>query len=138
MASTINMQDLRHLNLFSKITRVNTRHFFEYNNTLVFFVPRRLVSKALGENAKNLKKMNEILGKRIKVVSQPESTKDAKLFIERIVSPVKFNDLEIADKEIIVNAGRMNKAALIGREKRRLNEMKKIIKYFFKKDFKIV
>jgi len=138
MVSTLNMQDLRYLNLFSKITRVDTRYFFEYNNVLVFCVPRRLVSKALGENAKNLKKMNEILGKRIKVVAQPESIKDAKRFIERVVSPVTFKDLEITDDEIIVNAGRMSKAALIGRDKRRLNEMQKIIKDFFKKDFKVV
>lgn len=138
MISTLDMQDLRYLNLFTKITRVNTRYFFEYNNVLIFCVPRRLVSKALGENTKNLKKMNEILGKRIKVVAQPESIKDAKAFIGRIISPVTFNGLEITDNEIIVNAGRMSKAALIGRDKRRLNEMQKIIKYFFKKDFKIV
>jgi len=32
----------------------------------------------------------------------------------------------------------MNKAMLIGREKRRLNEMKKIVQSFFKRDFRIV
>ncbi len=138
MASTLDMQDLRYLNLFTKITRVNTRYFFRYNNMLVFFVPKKLVSKALGENTINLKKMSEIVKKRIRVVAQPQSIKDAKSFIENIISPVTFNDLETTEDEIIVNAGRMNKAALIGRDKRRLNEMQKIIKVFFKRDFKIV
>lgn len=138
MVSTIDMQDLRYLNLFAKITRVNTRYFFEYNNVLVFCVPKKLISKALGENAKNLKKMSEILGKRIKVVAQPESIKDAKSFIESVVSPVTFKEIEITENEIILNAGRMSKAALIGRNKRRLNEMQKIIKSFFKKEFRIV
>lgn len=138
MTSTLDMQDLRYLNLFAKITKVDTRYFFEYNNMLVFCVPRRLVQKALGQNAENLKKMSSIVGKRIRVVAQPEGIEDAKEFIERIVSPLTFGGLEITADEIIMIGGKMNKALLIGREKKRLNEMKNIVKYFFKRDFRIV
>ncbi len=138
MTSTLDMQDLRYLNLFAKITRVDTRYFFEYNNMLVFCVPRKLVKQALGENAENLKKMSGIVGKRIRVVGYPEGIENAKEFIENIISPLTFNSLEIKDDEIILNASRMNKALLIGREKKRLDEMKNIIKYFFKRDFRIV
>jgi len=123
MTSTFDMQDLRYLNLFAQITKVNTRYFFEYNNMLVFCVPRRLIKQALGQNAENLKKMSGIIGKRIRVVAQPNGVEDAREFIERVVSPLTFNDLEITVNEIIMNAGRMNKALLIGREKRRLIEM---------------
>ena len=132
------MQDLRYLNLFAQITKVNTRYFFEYNNMLVFCVPRRLIKQALGQNAENLKKMSGIIGKRIRVVAQPNGVEDAREFIERVVSPLTFNDLEITVNEIIMNAGRMNKALLIGREKRRLIEMQNIIKYFFKREFRII
>ena len=138
MTSTFDMQDLRYLNLFAQITKVNTRYFFEYNNMLVFCVPRRLIKQALGQNAENLKKMSGIIGKRIRVVAQPNGVEDAREFIERVVSPLTFNDLEITVNEIIMNAGKMNKALLIGREKRRLNEMQNIIKYFFKREFRIV
>ncbi len=138
MTSTLDMQDLRYLNLFAQITKVNTRYFFEYNNMLVFCVPRKLIKQALGQNAENLKKMSSIVGKRIRVVAQPDGVEDAKEFIERVISPLTFNNLEITTNEIIMNAGRMNKALLIGREKRRLNEMQNIIKYFFKRDFKII
>ena len=138
MTSTFDMQDLRYLNLFAQITKVNTRYFFEYNNMLVFCVPRRLIKQALGQNAENLKKMSGIIGKRIRVVAQPNGVEDAREFIERVVSPLTFNDLEITVNEIIMNAGRMNKALLIGREKRRLIEMQNIIKYFFKREFRII
>ena len=138
MTSTFDMQDLRYLNLFAQITKVNTRYFFEYNNMLVFCVPRKLIKQDLGENAENLKKMSGIIGKRIRVVAQPNGVEDAREFIERVVSPLTFNDLEITVNEIIMNAGRMNKALLIGREKRRLIEMQNIIKYFFKREFRIV
>ena len=61
----------------------------------------------------------------------------AKAFIELLVSPVQFKSLEIKGDEMIVSAGMQSKAALIGRDKKRLIEMQKIIKSFFGKDFKV-
>lgn len=138
MGNTIDMEDLRYLNLFSKITGVNTRYLFYYNNNLIFCVPKRFVSKAIGKDASNLKRINSILKKRIKVVAQPGGIADIKPFIERVISPIKFQSIEIKENEVIIDAGRMSKAALIGRNKRRLIEMQKIIKSLFKKDFRII
>lgn len=143
MAGTINMQEIRYLNLFEKITRVRTRFCFRYNDNIIFGVPKRLVMKSIGRDARNLKKINHIIGKRIKVVPLPHSDKparkeDIKLFVERIISPVEFKKLDVKDDEIIVKAGMQNKAALIGRDKRRLHEMQKIVKDFFGKEFKVV
>ena len=61
MANTIDMQDIRYLNLFNKITRVSTRFCFKYNEMIIFCVPKQLISKALGERGKNIKQINEIL-----------------------------------------------------------------------------
>jgi len=132
------MQFMRYLNLFEKITRVSTRYCFKYNEALVFCVPKKLISKAIGENAKNAKKMSQILGKKIKIIAIPKDVKDAKAFISAIVSPVAFKDLEITPEEIILTAGSQSKAALIGRNKRRFLEMQKIIKDFFKREYRIV
>lgn len=138
MVNTIDMKDMRYLNLFERITRVQTKYCFDYNNTLVFAVPRNLISKAIGRDVSNLKKLSEILKKRIKVVAIPDGEKDIKRFIETIVSPVTFKELEVTENEIILNAGPQSKAALIGRNKRRLLEMKGIVKDFFNKDFRII
>jgi len=94
--------------------------------------------KAIGDNAKNVRRLNEILRKKIKIIAVPQSIKDAKKFIEAIVSPVGFKDIEIKDNELILNAGSQNKAALIGRHKRRFLEMQKIIDNYFGKEFRIV
>ncbi|MFH1452317.1 MAG: hypothetical protein ABIF88_04035 [archaeon] len=138
MVRTIDMQDMRYLNLFSKITHIDTRLCFKYNEAIIFCVPRRFVSKAVGENGRNIKKMSEILRKRIKVIPEPRGIQDAKVFVEAIVSPVNFNGMEIADDEIVITAGSHNKAALIGRNKRRFIEMQNVIKDFFGKEFRIV
>ncbi|MCK9568280.1 hypothetical protein M0R72_05005 [Candidatus Pacearchaeota archaeon] len=138
MVSTINMQDIRHLNLFNQITKINTRYCINYNGILIFAVPKSSVMKAVGENARNLKRISEILGKRIRVIPIPRGIQDAKPFIETIISPVTFKDLEVTDKEIILNAGgTQSKAALIGRDKRRLIEMQKIVNDYFGREFRI-
>ena len=138
MNNVINMQDMRYLNLFGKITRVSTRFCFKYNEAIIFCVPKRFISKAIGEGGKNIKQMNEILHKKIKVISSPNGIQDLNSFLESIISPVKFKETEIKNNEIILTAGSQNKAALIGRNKRRLLEMQSIVKSFFGKQFKII
>src|SRR4030042_1688625 len=105
MVNTINMQDMRHLNLFAQITKINTRFCFPYNDAIVFCVPKPMIFKAVGKGASNVKQLNEVLGKRVKIISTPRGIEDAKSFIENIVKPVTFNDLEIKDNEIILTAG---------------------------------
>ena len=138
MESTINMQDMRHLNLFSQITKIDTRFCFEYNNAIFFCVPRNLVSKAIGEDGRNSKELSYILAKKIKIIPSPAGIEDVKEFIKSIVYPVEFKNIEVIGNEIVLHAGTKNKASLIGREKRRLLEMRKIIHDFFGKEFRIV
>jgi transcription antitermination factor NusA-like protein len=138
MVNTIDMQDMRYLNLFGKITRVNTRFCFKYNGALIYCVPKSLIQKAVGENGKNIKQIGKILGTRIKIIPKPRGVQDLEDFMKLIISPVNFRDMEIRDKEVIVNAGAQNKAALIGRNKRRFFEMQKIIRNFFGREFRII
>jgi transcription antitermination factor NusA-like protein len=138
MVNTLDMQDLRYLNLFEKVTGIRTHFCFEYNNTIIFCVPKELVSKALGPEVRNLRRISEIIKKRVKVIQAPKDSDDIKKFIGFIVWPVTFKGLEVLPNEIILDAGSQSKAALIGRDKRRLIEMQKITKDFFKKDFRII
>lgn len=137
MVSTIDMQDLRYLNLFNKITRINTKYCFVYNNTVYFCVPRNLISKAIGSEARNIRRMSEILRKRVKIVAIPRDISEAKAFIESVVEPVTIKEMEINEDEIVVGGNVQTKAALIGRNKRRLIEMQDIIKGFFKRNFRV-
>jgi NusA-like KH domain protein len=138
MKGTINMQDMRYLNLFRNITRINTQSCFKYNQALIFCVPRALVPRAIGESGKNSRQLSKILDKKIKIIPAPQSLEDVKEFVKAVVSPNEFKDLEVKGDEVVIDAGSMNKASLIGREKRRLLEMKKIIGDFFGKEVRIV
>ncbi|HTZ42137.1 MAG TPA: hypothetical protein VMC07_02955 [Candidatus Omnitrophota bacterium] len=139
MESTISMQDMRYLNLFERITHVNTRFCFIYNDTIYFCVPKHLVAKAIGEQGRNVKEMYGILRKKIKVIPFPQGIYHAKPFIEAIVYPITFRNVEEKGDEIVLTAGTtQSKAMLLGREKRRLAEMQGIIRNFFGKEFRII
>ena len=125
------MQLMRYINLFARITRVPTTK-----------VPKAQVSIAIGKGAVNVKKLNSILGKKIRVVAMPGvdtfSNEEIGKFVEAVVSPVEFNKIEVRENSIVINAGRQNKAALIGRGRQREKELSEVLKNFFKNLFLLI
>jgi NusA-like KH domain protein len=130
MARTLNMKFIRYLNLFEKITKVRTQHCFSYNSIIVFLVAKEEMAKAIGESGKNIKKLSQILGKA-KIMALPSGAEDLEKFILDLVYPVKFKSVEVKDNRIVISAGMQSRAALIGRNKTRLNEMKEILRQYF-------
>lgn len=125
------MKFIRYLNLFEKITKIRTQHCFVYNSIIIFVVPEKVMARAIGEQGKNIKKLSEILGKKVKVIAAPKGKQDIEKFILAIVYPVRFNNLEMKEDKLIIVAGMQSKAALIGRNKTRLLEMQKILEDYF-------
>jgi NusA-like KH domain protein len=136
--TVIDIQTMRYINLLDKISKVKTSRCFGYNNAIFFAVDKSLVSKAIGTNASNVRNIQERLGKRVKIISQPQGISDVNQFVKDIISPVEFKSLEIKDNQIIITAGPQNKAALLGRNKRRLDELSLILKDTFKLELKII
>jgi len=131
MVKVLDMKLIRYANLFNKITRIRTNHCFLYNNTIVFAVPRSFVVKAIGRDNSNLKTLNQMIGKKIKIVAIPDGKEDIEKFVSVIVYPVKFKSIDIRDSEAVINASSQSKASLIGRGKIRLTEMQGILEQYF-------
>ena len=127
------MQLMRYINLFSKTTGVETMKVFTYNNQIVFAVPKSKVSMAIGKGAVNVRRLNEILRKKIKVVTMPAIDDDDGIgkFVEDTVSPIEFTKVEVKEDSVVVTAGRQSKAALIGRGRQREKELADVLKNFF-------
>ena len=134
----LNMQTMRYINLLDKTSRVRTTNCFTYNNTIFFAVDARVISKAIGNQAGNIKKIQEQLGKKVKIIKEARSIEDVQRFVEDIVEPVKFKSLDLKDDMLVLSAGMQSKAALIGRNRRREEELRRILMDNFQKEFKIV
>ena len=132
------MQLMRYINLLDRVSRVKTRKCFIYNNAILFAVPRMMMSQAIGPGASNIRILQEQLGKRIRIVSEPKGIEDAPEFVKEIVSPIRFKSLELKDGVFILNAGSTSKASLIGRNKKRLEELSQILKNNFGFDLRII
>src|SRR3989338_626223 len=134
---TLDMRFIRYLNLFERASGVRTSSCFEYNSVIIFAVRYNVVSRAIGEDGNNVKRLREVIGRNIKIIAMPEDNK-AEKFILDIIEPLKFKEMQITNDEIIINAGSQYKAALLGRNKRRLLELKQIVKEYFSKELKII
>ena len=127
------MQRMRYINLFAKVSGIPTTNCFDYNNQIFFAVPRSKVSIAIGKGAENVKKISNILRRRIKVVAMPsgENREEISEFVKSVINPIEFNSIEVKDNSVVVSAGRQSKAALIGRNRSREKEMSDILKNLF-------
>lgn len=144
MTKTFNMDIIRYMNLFGKMTRVQPKHCFLYNNAVVFVVPKNLVMVAIGRDNENLKNISRILLKKIRIVPEPKSLADLEYFVSVLVNPAKVEKIEVIEHEglkeaTITTNGRESKAMIIGRNRAREAELKDIAEqYFGIKTIKIV
>ncbi|MEK6927775.1 MAG: hypothetical protein AABX11_05070 [Nanoarchaeota archaeon] len=139
--TTIDMQTMRYINLLDKVSRVKTTKCYNYNNAIIFAVPRGFISQAIGVGSQNLRYISEQIGKKIRIIEQSDGDANnidkIKKFIQDLVSPLQFNDAEYKDNVLVVNAGSQSKAALIGRNRRREQELARIIKDTYGVEIKI-
>ncbi|MEM4325702.1 MAG: hypothetical protein QXU40_00145 [Candidatus Pacearchaeota archaeon] len=137
MPNVIDMQKIRYLNLFEKISGVRAKFCFVYNRNLIFCVPRRSIKRAIGRKGINLKKIGGILKRRVRIIAEPSKSRGIESFLRSIVSPIDIKKNRVDEEKVIIEGGH-NKAALIGRNKGKMIELQKIIKDFFGKKLRIV
>jgi transcription antitermination factor NusA-like protein len=125
----LDMQTIRYLNLLDKITHVKTSKCYTYNNTIVFAVPRRFVAQAIGEGAVNIKRIQEQMGKRVRIIGESQGTEDMHRFISDLVSPTTFKGIAVQENTLTITSGTMQqKALLLGRNKTRFEELELVVK----------
>ncbi len=139
MATIIDMQQMRYINLLSKISGVEPNFSFIYTGQLFYLVPPKNVSKAIGKEAINAKKISSIVGKKVKILATPKKDDEAQIlkFVAGLIEPVEINKIEVKE-DIIISASRMSKANLIGRNRYKEKQLSKILKDVLKKGLKFV
>ncbi len=126
-----------YINLFETITKVNVKDAYIKENTIVFIVEENGLRRALGNNGCNVKKLVELIKKKVKLI---EFNSKVEKFIKNFIYPIQTESIEKEDEIVKISVGgAKTKGLLIGRDGRNLKEMKDIISRFFKvKDIVIV
>ncbi len=105
------------------------KDFFEVGSDLVFIVDKMQVGIALGKGGANIKRLRELMDKRIKVVG---AGKDAKELITNFIFPLKPKNIVQEDATINIefNTG-SERRALLGNQQSRLKLLKETVKRYF-------
>lgn len=122
---------MRYINLFERFSKVSTSDCFVYNNILFFGVPKSKLSLALGKNGSNIRSLNEVLRRRIKIIEMPANENGLKKFVLDLISPIEVNSINVVGKELIISAAMQSRAMLIGRDRCREKELLEILNKSF-------
>jgi len=128
VSKILNLEAIQYINLFSRITGTRARDCFEYADHLIFEVAPFMISRTIGENGANIKKLSGLIKRKIKVIA---TTQDMEEFIKAIIYPVKFKNIQRENDELIIFAPSQFKALLIGRGGAKLEQLKEILKNHF-------
>jgi transcription termination/antitermination protein NusA len=115
--------------IMERITRARVKDCFKEEDTIYFVVGSGELGKAVGKGGSNIKKAQEELGKKIKVIEFRNNVAD---FVKNIIYPLKVE--QIIEEEGIVKIkerSKKTKSLLIGRGGKNLKLINRAVKRFF-------
>lgn len=128
---------MKTISLFENITRASVKDCIEQEGRIIFIVNQNEMAKAIGPKGANIRKLENLLKKKIKIV---EYSEDVVEFVKNIVAPVKTGDVVLEDDVITITpADSMSRGLLIGRSAVNLRGFESIVKRHFPiKEIKVV
>jgi N utilization substance protein A len=132
------METLQRMSLFEKITKSRLKDYFEHNDKILFVVEHGFLRKALGEDKKNVTRLEELLKRRVKII---EYNEDIKRFITNVMAPLKIVSLTIEDGvATITGPDQKTKGLMIGSKATNLRMYEGIVQKYFPelKELKVI
>ncbi len=117
------------MSLFENVTRARLKDYFiDDNNIMTFVVEEVLLGKAIGKQAANVKRLEQMLNRHIRIIG---FSQDPARFTKNLIYPLE-GDVELQGNIIIIKGrDQGTRAFLIGREQRNLKNNLKIIQKYF-------
>ena len=130
-------QDLMEfMSIFETITGTKLKDCI-MDEYIIFIVQENQIAKAIGRNGSNVRKLQSILKKKIKIA---EFNLDPLIFTKNLISPLKAKDIKIEGDVIIIQGEDIKtRGLLIGRNAKNLREYESIVqRYFPIKEIKVI
>ena len=120
---------IQYISIFESLTGARVKDCI-LNDFILFIVHENEMGKAIGKQGSNIKRVENTLKKKIKLV---EFNNDVSQFVQNLIHPVKAK--EIKEEEGIVTIygeDTKSKGILIGRDRHNLNSINEVVKRYFK------
>lgn len=138
MSMKYDLDLIRQINLFEKISHTPVKEAFYFKEKLTFMVSAGLMRKALGPNKANLLKLEKLMNKQIRII---EFHEDLLQFIQNLIAPLKVTKISEEDGiATIVGPDTKTKGLMIGSRAKNLRETEEIVQRYFPelKEIKVV
>jgi len=123
------------INVFESTTRARVKDCYKGHNELIFIVHEGEAGKAIGKKGENIRRINNLLKKRVKVV---EFNDDPLKFISNLIMPIRA-EVRFEDEKTVVIEGKgaKFKQAVLGSERKNLKELQTIVSNYFDVEIKV-
>ena len=124
-------QSMQYITLFENVTRSSVKDCFLNNDRIVFIVNPGNAFRAIGSNGRNIKKMENLTKKRVKVA---EFSSDPVKFLMSFLYPIIPQKIQIDQNNNITIQAKttQDRGMLIGRDKKNLIYLKQVLQKYFK------
>lgn len=121
---------MKTMSIFENVTRSKIKDsFIDDHGQMVFVVREGEISKAIGKGGQNVKKLEKMLNRKIKIV---EFNPQLLRFVRNLIHPIKVKDVEEADKIVTITGfDTRSKGLLIGKGAQNLRNYTQIVKRYF-------
>lgn len=129
MKNIYNTELLGIMNMFEKITRSRLKDCIEYKEKLMFIVQPGQLRYALGKQSINVKKIEDALNKKIKIM---EYNEDLCTFIRNLMYPLKIVEMKEENNIVTIKGpDQKTKGLMIGSKAQNLRAYEVIAKKYF-------
>ena len=126
------MQVMKYISLFESLTRAKVKDCIVdsiHDSRLIIVVEENEMGKAIGKNGVHVKRLEQLLKKRLKVV---EYNHDVLQFIKNFTYPLQLKEVRQENNSItLMGPDTKTKGLLIGRDSANLNQLKAIVQRYF-------
>ena len=127
---------IKYITLLESVGSVNIKDLFQYNGMLCCVVDKDKVSTLIGLNGAKIKKIQNMIKKKIKVAGY---SNDVKEFVRGFIYPIEVENIEEENGDLIISCkNNKTKGLLIGRGRQGLSSLHGVVTRYFKiNDIKI-
>jgi N utilization substance protein A len=117
--------------LLERISGVKVKDCFkdENNETLYYVVETGELGKAIGKGGMNIKRLQQELGKRIRIIEYRPNLAD---FVKNVIYPLQVTEIVEENGQVLIkDENKKTKSLLIGRNGKNLKIINRAVKRFF-------
>ncbi|MCD6477469.1 MAG: NusA-like transcription termination signal-binding factor [Candidatus Aenigmarchaeota archaeon] len=120
---SFDMKTIGLINIFERVTKDNVIDCISDEKTILFLVEPGKAGSAIGRNGKNIKKLNKLFNKQVKIF---EYNEDSKKFIKNLIPEAE--NIEIKGNKAYVTINSQDKGKIIGRNGYNIKKIREFLK----------